>query len=82
MGLVTLPSGRAFIVGGYNQRSNAYLDDAAVFDPETSQWSPIDPVGIARGGHSTTVLVDGSVLIAGGLTNGGALTPTCELGVP
>jgi hypothetical protein len=80
-----LPSGRVLLTGGVEPLPGEGLDSGyrslyatmAVFDEATRAWSSLDvepPVTMARAYHSSTLLRDGSVLIAGGYVD--ATTPT------
>ncbi|GAA1704240.1 hypothetical protein GCM10009745_59690 [Kribbella yunnanensis] len=66
-----LKDGRVMVVGGADGRRTA-LDDAAIYDPDTNQWSATGGLVTARRSHTTTVLPSGKVLVVGGET--GALT--------
>ena len=46
----------------------AAVRDVASFDPATGQWTPVASMSTARLGHQSTVLTDGRVLVAGGMT--------------
>jgi hypothetical protein len=78
-----LPNGLVLITGG---QSTWYIDatalDAAeLFDPGNGQFATIPPMSFARYNHTATLLPDGSVLIAGGMTNSG-LTGSAEVWNP
>ncbi len=69
-----LPDGRVLVAGGGDETlcdSNgtcysAGLSSAEVYDPATGQFNPAPLMNVARWGHTTTLLGDGRVLIAGG----------------
>ena len=63
-------------MGGIGNRSSAEL-----YDPTTNTWSLIGDMGESRYHFSATLLRDGRVLIAGGLTKDG-YSPTSELYAP
>ena len=68
-----LPDGRILIVGGQghiNSTNDGALSSIEIYDPITKsvQASGIS-LSIARVLHTTTVLQDGNILIAGGFTN-------------
>jgi hypothetical protein len=68
-GAVTLSTGRVFAVGGTGQPSNAAQTPIAsteLYDPKTGTWAGGAPLPTARVGHTTTVLADHRVLVAGG----------------
>ena len=81
--LITLPSGRILSVGGYNQASNSSIAEAAIYDEAGGSWARIADLAEGRFAHTTTLLRDGSVLVAGGdVQSTGAEAKTCELGAP
>ena len=66
-----LPDGRVLLVGGHGGVGGGTpLDTAELFDPVTGTFSSSSPIPMAtpRYYHTTTVLADGKVLIAGGLS--------------
>ena len=62
-----MPSGEVLIVGGSHSSS---FDDATsvveAFDPATNTWSVAGRLNDARSNHSTILLPDGRLLVAGG----------------
>jgi hypothetical protein len=48
--------------------TRAAVQDVASFDPATGRWTPVASMSTARFGHQSTVLTDGRVLVAGGMT--------------
>ncbi|WP_417068903.1 kelch repeat-containing protein [Niveibacterium terrae] len=59
-----LPDGRVLISGGLDD--DAFLDKAEVYDPVRDSFSLTGRMHQARHSHSSLVLDDGSVLVAGG----------------
>ncbi|MBS2015126.1 MAG: hypothetical protein JST00_19705 [Deltaproteobacteria bacterium] len=68
--LVALPSGKALLVGGFNQKANVELADCRLYDPATNAWATIGGLAAERSTHSTVVLDDGSVVVVGGRSSG------------
>ena len=67
-----LPDGRVLITGGATEGRN--LESAEIFDPNApvgSQLTALPNMSVRRGGHTSTLLADGRVLIAGGGTGAG-----------
>ncbi len=63
---VTLESGNALVVGGFDQTSGDELDELLVFDATTNAWLALPPMVKRRALPTATLLDDGRVLIAGG----------------
>ena len=64
-----LADGRVLLLGGQTRApspSEALLKEASVWSPATGSWSAVKPMGMARMGHTATLLADGRVLVAGG----------------
>jgi N-acetylneuraminic acid mutarotase len=69
MALVTQRDGRVLAAGGVaDQTSNSTtgLSSTELYDPSKGTWSPSAPMDSTRFDHSTTLLMNGQVLIAGG----------------
>jgi hypothetical protein len=67
--LSLLKDGRVLLTGGYKQVPESaprLLNAAYVYDPSTGRFSPTGSMAKARARHSTTLLPDGRVLVAGG----------------
>jgi len=94
--------GRVLVSGGFSNWQNADTNFAArlgtaqgtleVYDPVTDTWTLGPLMAIGRAGHSQTLLFDGRVLIAGGVSTGQTVlaggttpiqvpvfTPNCQL---
>jgi Kelch motif len=83
-----LADGRVLVVGGFTRPSDmpatakgpvlVSVASAELYDPGTGTFNDAGSMTIARAGHTATLLLDGRVLIAGGLN----MTPTTadELG--
>ena len=80
-----LPDGKVLVAGGFTGlalgNAQAVTDTAEVYDPGTGTWSPTAPLHTRRALHSTSVLADGRVLVAGGRTCGDPPPATCDFTV-
>ena len=66
-----LPTGKVLVAGGRNAQSPwIALGGAELYDPATGSWSATGPMTMPRVMHTATLLADGRVLVAGGLSNG------------
>ncbi|WP_437620479.1 kelch repeat-containing protein [Sorangium sp. So ce1151] len=67
---VRLGNGKVLVTGGYDNTAaaaNTYPASAALYDPSTHTWSTVgDAMSTPRRNHTATLLVDGTVLVAGG----------------
>ena len=66
---VALPDGVTLIAGGIDTTGQP-TDSVVVYDPLANSFSTVGHLVSARVDHSATLLADGRVLIAGGMTNG------------
>ncbi|WP_437310881.1 kelch repeat-containing protein [Sorangium sp. So ce388] len=71
-GRVLVAGGTHLVVGGEGPFDDEgphedYLDKTELFDPATSTWRSLPPMLHARTMHTATLLVDGRVLVAGGV---------------
>ena len=84
-----LPDGRVLVTGGfqdYQEPSTSTGFDAAmnsaqitaeIYDPTADEWTPVaQNMASKRGGHSATLLPDGTVLIVGGVFGGSGGSPS------
>jgi hypothetical protein len=64
---ILLPDGNVIAVGGNSKGLfDNPVQNVEVFDPITGTWSPVAPMSVPRGYHSTAILLpDGRVLSAG-----------------
>ena len=65
-----LPNGKVLVVGGYpgGASGGPPLSSAELFDPDLLTWSQVPAMPTGRTRHAATVLTNGKILIAGGLT--------------
>ena len=74
-----LPDGRVLVVGGQtiDLAGITTTATAELYDPLTGTWSPTGSMTTPRSRHTTILLLDGKVLVAGGRSNNLA-TATAE----
>jgi len=68
-----LADGRVLLSGGYDTtaaKTAGYLATCELYDPATGKLSPTGSMTAGRLAHSATTLLDGRVLVAGGVGNG------------
>jgi hypothetical protein len=66
-----LQSGKVLVAGGWVLNPGNVLASAELYDPQTDVWiqlPPIPPMQTARSFHAATLLNNGQVLVAGGLS--------------
>jgi hypothetical protein len=76
-----LNNGKVLIVGGQQLTSDGvfYLNTAEIYDPASGVFtSTVGDLGTARASHTATLLADGSVLVAGGVS-GSTVLASAEL---
>jgi hypothetical protein len=71
-----LPDGTVLVAGGLlarapNWQQAAFPTATEAYDPNSGQWISAGNLNSARAGHTATVLTDGSVLVAGGISSVG-----------
>jgi hypothetical protein len=60
--LALLANGKVLLAGEHDTRTGCEL-----FDPSTGTWTRTGPLNTGRGVHQTTLLLDGRVLVSGGI---------------
>ena len=75
-----LPDGKVLIAGGFREEgtSEIAIASAEIFDPATNTFTPTSDMNEPRNGHTSTLLPNGKVLLAGGWNQQGR-TATAEL---
>jgi len=78
-----LPNGKVLVVGGNagsDSTGNIILSSAELYDPASGTWTATGSMASTRGAHTTTLLTNGIVMVAGG-TGGGTngILSTVEL---
>lgn len=69
-----LPSGHVLITGGCaGDGCFPFLNTTEIYDPSTGAFRSAAPMAVARARHTSTSLLDGRVLVAGGCAEGGAI---------
>jgi Kelch motif protein/galactose oxidase-like protein len=77
-----LPNGKVLITGGFDSPPDLdcfdgepALSSAELFDPLSGSFQPTGSMLLGRGGHTSTLLPNGKVLVSGGGDNGGGPLP-------
>ena len=65
-----LANGKVLVAGGDNV---GMLASAELYDPATGNWTPTGRLNVGRWRHTSTLLSDGKVLVAGGMSGNRAL---------
>ena len=78
--LTLLPDGRVLAAGGEDPQGSDYLlySSTEIFDPETNTWSAGPELSQPRASHSATLMPDGSILMAGGISQDGERYPVAS----
>ncbi|HET9530533.1 MAG TPA: kelch repeat-containing protein, partial [Blastocatellia bacterium] len=64
-----LANGKVLVAGGEGpENGSTSLDSAEIYDPDTGRWSPTGTMNAARNVHTATLLENGKVLIASGVS--------------
>jgi len=78
-----LPSGKVLIIGGLNtpvsSRRAVAFAATELYDPSAGTFTPAAAMATDRSKHSATLLPNGKVLVAGGLSPEGGALSTAEL---
>jgi len=81
--ITLLQNGNVLVTGGkyrYNNgETTVYQSSCEVFNHITGKWALVSSMTTPRSNHTATLLEDGRVLVAGGLTTSGVATNSCEI---
>lgn len=82
-----LPNGNVLILGGNtgtdaDVSSESGIATAERYDPATNSWSSAGSMTVPRAEHTSSLLGDGKVLVAGGFTAQGMETNSTEIYTP
>ena len=76
---ILLPDGKVLVAGGFGSNgSSGFLGSCELYDPATGTWAPAGVLVTAREYHTTTLLPNGKVLVAGGDDSSFAPTASAE----
>jgi hypothetical protein len=77
-----LPGGLVLVVGGLEEMENhakRYVDSVEVYNPVDGTWTPIASLETPRAYHTTTLLPDGRIFVAGGMSTEGLSLASTEI---
>lgn len=78
-----LKDGRILVTGGYKVSEDLtqfeYLPNCEIYNPDTETWESISFLNIGRYNHTSVLLNDGKVLVAGGATQITGSSRECEI---
>jgi N-acetylneuraminic acid mutarotase len=75
-----LPDGTVLVVGGSD--GSSALKSAEIYDPGTGTWTAVAGTATGRYSHTITLLLNGEVLVAGGLGSAGQPVASVEKYTP
>lgn len=81
----SLPDGRVLVVGGWNSVGGyeaALLKTTEIYDDQSGTWSTLASTGTGRVEHTTTLLLDGRILVTGGELKRGVFLNSAEVLAP
>lgn len=81
-GAASLLNGEVLVAGGSGTNATSdlvYLNSAELYNPVTGIWTPTGPLNTARVSPTANLLLNGEVLIAGGITSGEIVLSGTEL---
>jgi len=74
-----LPTGKVLVAGGAGPsvgNNDPTVASAEIYDPATGSWTTTNPLGQPRESHTATLLANGKVLVAGGMSFFRGVFPT------
>ena len=76
--LALLPNGKVLLTGGFN--SGNPIDTAEIYDPLSNTWAYTQQkMSAPRAGHAARLLVDGTVMLIGGIGNNNEALASTEI---
>jgi WD40 repeat protein len=77
-----LPGGEVLVVGGLEDLENGlkrFLGSVDIYDPDDDSWSQMASTASPRAYHTTTLLPDGRIFVAGGMSAEGIILASTEI---
>ena len=74
---ILLGNNKVLVAGG-TTNGTLPVKTAELYNPDTNTWSATGSMGVARRGHTATLLLDGKILVTGGF-DGTVESPTAEI---
>jgi hypothetical protein len=77
---ILLPNGKVLVSGGFGSSgSSGFIGSSEVYDPATGQWTLAGILVDPREYHTTTLLPNGKILVAGGEDSSFGPIPSAEI---
>lgn len=67
---VLLQNGNVFVIGGYDDNTDTYLNSTTIFNSNTHTWMAGNSLTTARAYHTATATLDNRILVVGGIGGG------------
>ena len=75
-----LPNGKVLVAGGCYSACGIYVQSSAeLYDPNSGTWSVTGSLSVGRAQHTATLLQNGKVLVAGGISASGSENSSAEI---
>jgi hypothetical protein len=80
--MTVLPGGLVLVVGGVEDKGaqpRRFIASVDIYNPQDDTWIPVASTKVARGFHTSTLLPDGRIFVAGGMSAEGEILASTEI---